>query len=395
MEFTFTPQTEALRSQLEEFVAERLPAWWTTGIFGEHQHGLIEFTRGICAELAEQGLLTMSWPAEYGGADSDLWSQMVLREVMWGSGEPRGPQYMNLNYIGPMVMKFGTDEQKKRFLPPMARGEVLWTQGFSEPGAGSDLASLSTRALDCGDHFVVNGQKTWNSYASAPADWCLLLVRSNVSVPKHRGISVLLVDMTTPGVTVRPIESMAGHGEINEIFFDDVVVPRENLLGEVDQGWPIITFGLAFERTGIANHARARRTIDRLIDFVAASAKLDGLLARQTLDRQRIARLYCDYRVARLLSYRIVSMVESGNEPVAEASMAWIQGGKVAQDAAKVGMDIVGTRAQLGTSESDAPAGGTMAREWLETIPWSIAAGTVDIQRSIIAQRGLGMPKAG
>ncbi|GAA4554655.1 acyl-CoA dehydrogenase family protein [Pseudonocardia xishanensis] len=394
MDFEFTPEQVELRAELEGFVDERLPPWWGSGIFGEHQDGFIPATVEFCKEMAERGWLTMSWPSEYGGLDSDLWSQMVLREVMWGRGEPRGPQYMNLNYIGPMIMRFGSEEQKARHLPAMARGEVLWTQGFSEPGAGSDLASLSTRAEDRGDHFVVNGQKIWNSYAAAPADWCLLLVRTNPDAPKHRGISVLLVDMTTTGVTVRPIESMAGYGEINEIFFDDVVVPRENLVGEQDQGWPMIVFGLSFERTGIANHARALATIQRLVEYVRKT-EVDGRpLAQDPHVRTAIARLYCDYRAARLTSYRIVSMVENGQDPQAEASIAWVYGTRAAQNAAVAGMEIIGPRAQLGTSEHTAPVSGLIAREWLETIPWSIVVGTVDIQRSIIAQRGLGMPKA-
>ncbi|KAF0957123.1 acyl-CoA dehydrogenase family protein [Rhodococcus sp. T7] len=394
MNFEFNEEQDRFREDLRHFLNDELTDEWR-GIYGSNAHATVQLTRDICVALAERGWLTLSWPKEYGGSDGDLWSQMVLREEMWAHGEPRGPQYMNLNYIGPMIMRFGSEEQKQRFLPPMAAGSVIWTQGFSEPGAGSDLASLRTRAEDKDDHFVVNGQKIWNSYANSPADWCLLLVRSNTEEKKHRGISVLLVDMTTPGITVRPIRSMGGFGEINEIFFEDVVVPKENLLGPQDGGWPLITYGLSFERTGIATHGRALRTIEQLIDYVRTTERDGRRLCDDPEIRTKIADLYCRYRAARLISYRVTSMVEAGKEPVAEASMAWIHGGQATQEAARVGMEIVGWNGLLREGESDAPIGGAMEREWIEMIPMSIGAGTVDIQRLIVAQRGLGLPKAG
>lgn len=393
MDFGFTDEHAAFRAALRDFLAEYLPDDWRS-IFGSRGHEFIPLTRKVCEALAERGWLTLSWPSEYGGCDGDLWSQMILREEMWGHGEPRGPQYMNLNYIGPMIMKFGTEEQKKRFLPPMAAGQVLWTQGFSEPGAGSDLASLSTRAVETDHGFVVNGQKIWNSYASAPAEWCLLLVRTDPDVAKHRGISVLLVDMNSPGVTVRPIEAMAGTGEINEIFFNDVLVPKQNLLGEKNGGWPLILFGLSFERTGIALHARALATIERLVDY-ARSTEIDGVALSERADvRAKIAELYCRYRAARLISYRITSMIEAGKEPVAEAPMAWIHGSLLLQASGSVGLELLGPAGQLLEDDVDAPVGGRIEREWVEMLPMSIAPGTVDIQRSIIAQHGLGLPKA-
>jgi alkylation response protein AidB-like acyl-CoA dehydrogenase len=221
------------------------------------------------------------------------------------------------------------------------------------------------------------------------------LVRTDNQASKHRGISVLLVDMTAPGITVRPIRSMGGLGEINEIFFEDVVVPKENLLGPQDGGWPLIMTGLSFERTGIATHGRSLTTIKKLIDYVR-TAERDGRKLRDDPQiRAKIADLYCRYRAARLISYRVTSMVEAGKEPLAEASMAWIHGGQATQDAARVGMEIVGWDGLLREGEPGAPIDGAMEREWIEMIPMSIGAGTVDIQRSIVAQRGLGLPKAG
>ena len=226
MDFAFTDEEEGFRAELRAFLAEELPAWWR-GMFVDDPRAL-PFTRAFCAKLAARGWLTMAWPRAYGGQDASPWKQAILREEMWAHEEPRGPQYMNLNYIGPCVMRFGSEAQKRRFLPSMAAGAVVWTQGFSEPGAGSDLAAIATRAEERGDHFVVDGQKTWNSYADAPADWCFLLARTTPGAARHAGLSVLLVDMRTPGITVRPIGSMAGPHELNEIFFDGVRVPGPN-----------------------------------------------------------------------------------------------------------------------------------------------------------------------
>ncbi len=253
MDFDFTPEEEAFRAELRAFLDDELPEWWKT-VFVDDARAM-PFTREFCHRLAERGWLTLSWPAEHGGADGSVWQQAVVREEMWAAGEPRGPQYMNLNYIGPLIMRFGTPEQQARHLPRMAAGDVLWCQGFSEPEAGSDLASLKTRAVRDGDHYVVNGQKIWNSYADAPADHCLLLARTNTEVKKQVGISMFLVDMRTPGVTVRPIASMAGKSEFSEIFFDDAIIPVSDRLGDEDAGWTLVGEGLAFERIGIARYA--------------------------------------------------------------------------------------------------------------------------------------------
>ncbi|GAA4554448.1 acyl-CoA dehydrogenase family protein [Pseudonocardia xishanensis] len=394
MDFAFSAEQDEFRVQLREFVRGLLPDGWR-GLFGSNSEEMIPITRAVCEALAERGWLARAWPSEYGGGDGDLWTEMVLREEMWAAGEPRGPQYMNLNYIGPMIMRFGTEEQKRTHLPPMAAGKVIWTQGFSEPGAGSDLASLSTRAVRQGDEYVVTGQKIWNSYANSPADWCMLLVRTGPTEPKHAGISILLVDMRSPGITVRPIRSMAGMGEINEIFFEDVHVPAANLLGKENAGWPAITFGLSFERTGIAMHARAGAMLEQLVDH-ARETVADGepLMARNDV-RRAIARAYCDYRAARLISYRITSMVESGQDPVAESSMAWVHGATVVQKAARAGVAVAGASGAILEDEPGAPMQGRIEREWVEMLPMTIAGGTSDIQRSIVARHGLGLPKAG
>ena len=388
MDFAFTAEDERFRAELQAFLAEELPAWWR-GMFVDDPRVFPE-TRRICEQLAARGWLTMAWPREWGGEAASVWRQAILREEMWAHDEPRGPQYMNLNYIGPCLMRFGTEAQKRRFLPPMAAGRVLWTQGFSEPGAGSDLASLTTRAEERGDHFVVSGQKAWNSYADAPADWCFLLVRTDPAAPKHEGLSVLLVDMRTPGITVRPVGSMAGPHELNEIFFDDVTVPRDCLLGAQNRGWDVVTAGLTFERVGVARYARAGRVLERLVAHATATG-----LAGDPRVRQQLADLRVRYEAARLLSYRAISLQARGQVPTVEASIARLHNTQLEQLVGHLGLELLGLPGQLTHDAPEAPLEGRVWRQWVRNIPTTIAAGTLEVQKNIIARRGLGLPRQG
>ena len=386
MEFAFTPAEERFRADLLTFLATELPAWWR-GMFVEDAR-VMPFTRDFCRRLAGRGWLVMGWPRAHGGADAGPWMQQILREVMWAHDEPRGPQYMNLNYIGPCLMRFGSPAQQARFLPPMAAGDVLWTQGFSEPGAGSDLAAVSTRALRRGDRFVVAGQKIWNSYADAPADWCFLLVRTSTEPKRHHGLAILLVDMRTPGITVRPIASMAGPHELNEIFFDDVEVPVDCLLGAEGQGWEIATAGLTFERVGIARYARAGRVIELLVEHVRAVG-LDG----DSEVRRELASLRVAYEAARLLTYRAISLQASGAVPSVEASIARLHNAQIEQQVADVGLALLGLGGVRTADDPVAPVAGLLHRQWVRTIPTTITAGTLEVQKNIIAERGLGLPR--
>ena len=247
MEFRWTDEQQAFHEEVHAFMEHEVPSWWRD-MFTSGERGWA-YTKEFCQKIGERGWLTMAWPKEYGGADAPVWDQVIFKEAMAKYGEPRGPQYMNLNWIGPSIMLFGSDEQKGYHLDRISKGDVLWCQGFSEPNSGSDLASLQCRAVQDGDDFVINGQKIWTSYAER-AEFCFLLTRSNPEAPKHKGISVFLVEMDTPGITVRPIKSMGGWGDINEVFFDNVRVPRSKMLGEEDNGWKVITAALNFERIG-------------------------------------------------------------------------------------------------------------------------------------------------
>lgn len=386
MDFSFTAGEEAFRAELRAFLDEALPLWWR-GIFSGDERA-IPLTRDICASLADRGWLTMAWPEEHGGSDAGVWKQTVLREEMWAHEEPRGPQYMNLNYIGPLIMRFGTASQQQRFLPPMAHGEVIWCQGFSEPDAGSDLASLRTRALREEGRFLVSGQKIWTSYADAPADWCLLLARTDPGAPKHRGISVLLVDMRSPGIVVRPIPTMAGPHELNEVFFDDVAVPLDCLLGNQDGGWEVVVTGLTFERAGIARYARAGRIIEMLVQWARQSGR-----AAEPLVRHGLAELRVRYEAARLLNYRALSLQAAGQVPTVEASIARIHNGQLEQLVSQVGLELLGPTAQLGAGDPLAPLDGAVRRHWERNIPTTVAAGTLEIQKNLVALHGLGLPR--
>ncbi|MGH9205207.1 MAG: acyl-CoA dehydrogenase family protein [Acidimicrobiales bacterium] len=380
-----TEEAERFRVELRRFLDEELPGWWR-GMFVEDDR-VIPFTKELCSKLAERGWLTMAWPAEYGGRDASVWLQTVLREEMWAADEPRGPQYMSLNYIGPLIMRFGTDEQKRRFLLPMARGEVIWCQGFSEPEAGSDLASLRTRAVLDGDRFVVNGQKVWTSYADSPAEWCLLLARSDPDAERHHGISVLLLDMSSAGVTVRSIPTMAGPHEFNELFLDDVSIPGDCLLGELHRGWDVIVTGLTFERVGIARYARAGRVIEMLVEHTRSSGLADDLLVVDKLADLRVR-----YEAARVLSYVAIARQAAGEVPTLEASVARMHNTQLEQLVGQVGLELLGASGQLTHDDPAAPLDGLLWRQWVRNIPTTVAAGTLEIQKNIVA-RSLGLPR--
>jgi alkylation response protein AidB-like acyl-CoA dehydrogenase len=388
VDFAFSPEEQAFRDELRAFLDDALPEWWR-GMFVDDERA-IPLTREICRKLGERGWLTMAWPPEHGGKGASPWMQTIVREEMWAREEPRGPQYMNLNYIGPLVMRFGTAEQQAKLLPPMARGEVIWCQGFSEPDAGSDLASLRTAASDQGDHFVVNGQKIWTSYADAPAQWCLLLVRTDPDAPKHDGISVLLVDMTTPGITVRPIGTMAGPHEFNEVLFDDVVVPRAHLLGEQNRGWEVIVTGLTFERVGIARYARAGAVLERLVEYANETGRADDPRVRE-----RLGDLRARYEAARLLAYRAVSKQAAGEVPTVDASIARIHSTLLEQEVGHVGLELLGPAGLLRASDPWAPLRGEVHRQWVRNVPTTVAAGTLEVQKNVVARRGLGLPLDG
>jgi alkylation response protein AidB-like acyl-CoA dehydrogenase len=391
MRFAFTPEEEAFRAELRAFLDDALPPGWT-GPADESREDHWALTLRTRKELARRGWLTMSWPIEYGGRAASPMMSLVFAEEMAYRRAP-GNDRFGTRMIGPILMASGTEEQKRRHLPAIARAEVQWCQGYSEPDAGSDLASLKTRAVDDGDEFVINGGKIWTSLAHR-ADWMFMLVRTGPEVPKHRGISMVLVDMKTPGITVQPIINAAGHHSFNQVLFDDVRVPKENLVGALNDGWRVGTALLNFERANIDYIAWAQRTLDELAAFAKTATGRDGQpLSKDPDTRRRLAEFDVEIEQARLITYETAWRQGRGETPVAEASMSKLMGSDVNLRVHEYGVELLGMYGQLEPGSPHAQLEGRILKLRLGYISGPILAGTNEIQRNIIAQRGLGLPR--
>lgn len=378
MNFDWTEEEAAFRQRLRDFLAATLPDDWER--FSQHgpaSPALTEYAREFCGKLADDGLLIPHWPKEIGGEGLDPWHQLILAEEMWIAGEPRGGQYMNVNWVGPTLIKYGTPAQQARYLPPIAQGQALWCQGFSEPGSGSDLASLRTRAVRDGETYRVTGQKIWTSYAGL-ADTCFLLCRTGDD--RKRGISILLVPMDTPGITVRQIPSLIGEGDIHEVFFDDMVVPASALFGDEGQAWEIIAFSLTNERLGIPRYALARAALDRAVGILKAQDEF----VRETVKLEAAhAAALCE--AARMASYAIVSRRARGEVIGAESSSARFATVMAERKVAELIVEYL--------PEALADAHPYLKMHHQRGIVAGIAAGAAEIQLNIIATDVLKLPR--
>jgi alkylation response protein AidB-like acyl-CoA dehydrogenase len=392
VDFAFTPEQEALRAELRAFLKEELPADWR--VENDREAMTPEefaFSQRFARRLGERGWLTMAWPREYGGRAASQIEQLIFQEEMAYAGAPLGFGF-GTQLVGPTLMVWGTEEQRARFLPPIARAEAFWCQGFSEPGAGSDLASLQTRAERRGDDYIINGQKIWTSEGQY-ADWMILLARTNTEVPKHRGISYFLVDMRTPGITLRPLINLMNSHAFNQVFFDNVRVPAANLVGEENRGWYVATTTLDFERTGIARVIWALRQFEELVELVRAERERGARWARRPGVRTTLADLRIAFEAARLLCYRVAWLQTRGRIPNYESSMAKLFGSELNRRFGATAVNILGLAGQLERRARWAPLQGRLARTYLAGLSYTIAGGTSEIQRNIIATRGLGLPR--
>lgn len=373
MEFELGEQAEALRTRLRELLAEMLPENWA-GPFSDDERVRAVADR-VCQRLARERLLTIDWPAEYGGAGASVWEQTVLREEMWAHLEPRGAQYMGLSWVGPTIMRFGTEEQRREHLPPIAGGRVVWCQGFSEPEAGSDLGSLSLGATRDGDGWLLSGQKIWTSYAPI-ADWCFLAARTaRAEGAKTHGVTIFLVPMDRPGVTVRPIDSMLGVLHLNELYFDGARVTGADVLGTVDHGWEVIKFVLGHERIGIPRYARDDRLLAELSGLDGAGGGAFGLELVRALVRARLARL---------LSYRAVADREAGTLTDREASTARMAAIQLDQEVASLALNALGPNGIAPTGGGDLLGHAEDIYRYARSA--TIASGTIEIQRMLVAR---------
>ena len=391
MEFQFTPDQEEFRTEVQDFIADS----WTPPPADSRPGDDASHTADSAyeAKLAENGWLTMAWPEEYGGLGASHMQQLIFREESAYRGAP-GSGGQGVTMVGPCLMVHGSEEQKLEHLPKIAKGEVNWAQGFSEPGSGSDLASLQTRAVKDGDDFVINGQKIWTSGAHH-SDWIHVLTRTDPDAPKHRGISYFLLDMKTPGVEVRPLINMLGDHEFNEVYFTDVRVPASNMMGEQNRGWYVATTLLDFERSGVAWSANARRQVEGLTEYARDTS---GRSATKLIDdpgvRIGLANIAIEAEASRLLSYRVVWMQSQQLIPNYEASMSKAFGSELSQRIANFGTRMIGLPSQrIDPDDPHAPLRADIGRAYMRTVPSTIAAGSSEIQRNIIATRGLGLPR--
>jgi alkylation response protein AidB-like acyl-CoA dehydrogenase len=378
VDFEMSREATDLRRDLRDLVQAHVPADFL-GAFTDDPADL-EVAQKFCRLLAERGLLCMSWPEEFGGRGSSVWEQTVVREEMWAHHEPRGAQYMGVNWVGPTLMRHGTREQQRKHLPPIARGEVIWCQGFSEPEAGSDLASLRTAATRDGDGWRISGQKIWTSYATM-AQWCFLLARTtkwekNVT-KKQAGLTIFLVPMDDPAITVRPIGCMMGPHHLNEVFIDDLRVTEADILGTLDDGWSIVADVLSFERLGIARYARCERLLQMApqqlgVRWAALPAELRG----------RWTRMLTHCRRARLLAYRLVSLQSEGRVGPTDVAAYRIAVTTLDQDSAEVLMEIAAEAPEEGTS--------LFRREvedhWRYSQASTVSSGSIEMQRILLSR---------
>ena len=394
MDLNLTPEETKFRDELRTWLEANVPKDW-----GEWREKPLEesfpYLRAWQRKLYEGGWAAVSWPKEYGGRGATLMEQSLFWEEMARVEAPPMANSLGLGLIGPTIIAYGTDEQKKRFIPKILSAEEIWCQGFSEPNAGSDLAALQTEARLDGDHYIVNGQKVWTSYGWI-GNWCELVVRTDSNVPKHKGLSVLLIDMKSPGVEVRPLKQMTGESEFNEIFFRDVRVPVANLLGKVNDGWNVAVSTLMYERGsyGARLHLIFKRAITRLIELSHKFQKDGHPAAQDPITRQKLAQCYAEIEIMRWNQLRAFSRVTATGVPGPEGSIQKIFWSELNQRLQQIAQEVFGPYGQLLAGDKDAVDNGIWSYGYLRTRGNTIEAGTSEVQRNIIGHFVLGLPRS-
>ena len=394
MDFTYTPAEESFRNELRAWLADALPAGWGETVFEpENEDERARFRLAWERKLFEGGWSGINWPVEYGGRGATLIERGIFAEEMARARTPEGLNIIGHNLAGPTILRHGTDAQKRRFLPAIISSDEVWCQGFSEPNAGSDLASVRTRAERRGDKFIVNGQKIWTSFAQY-SDWCFALVRTDTEAPKHKGLSFLLIDMKSHGISIRPLRQISGESEFNETFFDDVEVPVENVVGDINGGWKIAMTTLAYERgpeDALGRQVRFKQEIDTLLRTLSEAPRGARSAIEDPVIRQNLARSIIEVEVMRLSSLRAFSKYLRGEERGADASVLKLYWSHAAQNMYETAMDALGPLAPL--SGGEAAAGGRFQLSWLQSKAFTIYSGSSEIQRNIIGERMLGLPR--
>jgi alkylation response protein AidB-like acyl-CoA dehydrogenase len=386
MDFTYPPEAEAFRAEFRAWLDQNLTDDFRSSSTDMDPSGdRLERLHRWNRTLADAGYAAIAWPVEYGGRGAGTMEQVVFAEEMSGADAPDTLNPIGISNIAPAIMEFGTEAQKRHFLPRMLRGDDIWCQGFSEPDAGSDLASLRTSAVRDGDDYIVNGQKVWNTFGHL-ANWCELLVRTDPSAPKHKGISCLLMDMTLPGVEVHPLVTITDEHEFNEIFLTDVRVPITSLLGAENEGWRTAMTTLAYERGGVANlHLGLRKKISRLLDLARSTPIGAGRMASEDpVLRQRLAAVYVEGELLKLLADRAISAAIHGRAMGPESSVAKLTWSEAEGHVAEVAADVLGPAANAGA----------WGRDRVYSRAMTIAGGTTQVNKNIVAERILGLPRS-
>jgi alkylation response protein AidB-like acyl-CoA dehydrogenase len=378
MDLSYTPEEEAFRARVRAWLAATVPA--------RGQPRDLDTLRAWQRKLHAAGFLGAAWPKEYGGAGLSEMEQAILNEELARARAPQVVNAMAIWWVGPAIMRYGTDEQKARFIPRILNAEEIWATGYSEPSSGSDMAAAKTRAERVGDEYVVNGQKIWTTYAHI-SDWYFVLVRTSTEGPKWAGLTLLLMDMKSPGIEIRPIRQIDGGAEFNEVFMTDVRVPVANRLGAEGQGWEVVSSALVNERSGIAGSIR----FDQTLEWVASTARERAITADPRV-RQRIAELAIKAAIVRYSGMRSLSDSLRGRmNPHLSAAMK-LSTTSLTQEFSEAAMELLGPYAAL-MDDAHAPFAGRWARQYLGDRAMTIAGGTSEVQRNIVAQRILGLPR--
>jgi alkylation response protein AidB-like acyl-CoA dehydrogenase len=392
VDFRDTPEEAAFRAELRSWLTANLPADWADRIPHVGRFDVTE-ARDWSKKMYDAGYVGLTWPKDFGGGGAPHTHQGIFLEESARIGAPEHIGGIGLGMAGPTIIAWGSDEQKTRYLAPLLSGDEVWCQGFSEPGSGSDLAGARTRAELDGDEWVVNGQKVWSSWAHI-ADWCILVVRSDPDAEKHRGLSFLLVDMHTPGIEVRPLKQITGDPEFNEIFFTDVRVPRDSMLGQPGEGWNVAMTTLLHERgtLGFALTAALERQINNLIKLAGQPAVDGRKPADDPLVRDEIAQAWIDLQALRFTNYRSLTTLAKTGVPGPEGSVAKLHWSETNQRVTKLALSLQGLASQLDG------AGGVWDGFWqyqqLRSRGNTIEAGTSEILRNIVAERVVGLPRS-
>ncbi len=397
MDFAETARERGFRLELREWLRQNLPEHRkqfppSDDELTFHPDKSFDSSLAWHRRLHAGGWVGIHWPKEFGGRGASLMEQVIFAEEIIAAGAPPGVNMIGLTMVGPAVIHHGTEQEKARWLPSILSADEIWCQGFSEPGAGSDLANLATRALEDGDHFVVSGQKVWTSNAHR-SHYCILLVRTDPQAPKHKGISCLLVDMKSPGITVRPLVQLTGDAEFNEVFFDGVRVPKANLLGRLHGGWEVAITVLMYERLAIGNTVILHHYINRVLELARRWPRGDGVASKDPMLRQILAQVYVEGQALRLTGLRYITRQLRGEAPGPEGSVLKVAFTETYKRLAEAATQIVGPSSQLWRSAPGAPDGGRWAFQALFALRFGIAGGTTEIQKNIIGERLLGLPK--